>query len=167
MYLMISRWNNGKSQTKQAILKKKLVETSLKKKSVVESRKTPKNVVANVLPSAPSHEVPPGALSSSRLTVEWSFMQAKLHNNPLLDFDRLESGSLNESDGGEECESILTALRRAKRRAARRSAKAAALVESGDDGQGEKMMIEEGLGGERASTGGKTLSSLRLTLNGH
>ena len=93
--------------------------------------------------------------------IEWSFMQAKLHNNPLLDFDRLESGSLNESDGGEECDAILTALRRAKRRAKRRVAKAL-------EGGGERMVIEEGEGGgERAFTGGKTLPNLRLTLNGH
>src|SRR5271156_724240 len=92
------------------------------------------------------------------LIVEWSFMQAKLHNNPLLDFDRLESGSLNESDGGEECEAILTALRRAKRRSKRRVAKAL------EEGGGERMVIEGGDGGERAVTGGKTLPNLRLTL---
>jgi hypothetical protein len=84
-------------------------------------------------------------------------MQSKL-TNVLVDFDRLEMESLNESDGGEECEAILTALRRAKRRAARRSAK---LLENSED----KTAIEND--GERAVTGGKTLPNLRLTLNGH
>jgi hypothetical protein len=65
--------------------------------------------------------------------------------------DRLESASVNESEGGEECEAILTAIRRAKRRAARRSAK----------------LLENGENEERAVTGGKTLPNLRLTLNGH
>jgi len=94
-------------------------------------------------------------------------MQAKLHNNPLLDFDRLESGSLNESDGGEECDAILTALRRAKRRAKRK-----ATAKAVEGTAGEKMEIEEGSAGgngngERAVSGGKTLPNLRLTLNGH
>ena len=91
-------------------------------------------------------------------------MKAKLHNNPLLDFDRLEGGSLNESDGGEECEAILTALRRVKRRAARKTAKALE-----PEGIVETLVVEEdgALAGERDITGAKTLPNLRLTLNGH
>lgn len=94
-------------------------------------------------------------------------MQAKLHNNPLLDFDRLESGSLNESDGGEECEAILTALRRAKRRAKRRVT--AAAEGKAVERVGERMEIDDGDGGSGEGTvaGGKTLPNLRLTLNGH
>jgi|SRR5277367_1002207 hypothetical protein len=160
MFLMTMSWNPGKNPTKQGIRKKKPVVTSSKKKSVAESKKNPKNVVANVSPSAPSPEVPPNPRTPQGLIVEWSFMQAKLQNNPLLDLDRLESGSLNESDGGEECGAILTALRRVKRRSKRRVAKA---LEEG----GERMVIEEGDGGERDVTGGKTLPNLKLTLNGH
>lgn len=78
-------------------------------------------------------------------------------SNVLHDIDRLESGNVNESDGGEECEAILTAIRRAKRRAARRSAK---LMENDGKDDGD-------VDGEREITGGKTLPNLRLTLNGH
>lgn len=91
------------------------------------------------------------------LTIEWAFIQNKL-GNVLHEQDRLESGSVNESEGGEECEAILTAIRRAKRRAARRSAK---LLGQGENGGG----IEND--GEKAATGGKTLPNLRLTSNGH
>ena len=82
--------------------------------------------------------------------IEWSFIQNKL-GNVLQEQDRLESASVNDSEGGEECEAILTAIRRAKRRAVRRSAK----------------LLENGGNEERAVTGGKTLPNLRLTLNGH
>ena len=80
-------------------------------------------------------------------------MENKL-KNVLHECDRLEVGSGNESDGGEECEAILTAIRRAKRRAARRTAK---LLGQGDADKD----------GERAVAGGKMLPNLRLTLNGH
>jgi hypothetical protein len=63
--------------------------------------------------------------------------------------------SLNESDGGEECEAVLTAIRRAKRRSARRAAK---LLESSE------TVVEND---ERATTGGKSLPNIKLTLNGH
>ena len=86
-------------------------------------------------------------------------MQNKL-SNIIHDYDRLEVASANESDGGEECEAILTALRRAKRREARRRAK---LLEQG----GDAGKVIENEGGERAMPGGKTLPNLRLSLNGH
>ena len=85
-------------------------------------------------------------------------MQNKL-SNIIHDHDRLEVASGNDSDGGEECEALLTSLRRAKRREARRKAK---LLEQG----GEPGKITEN-DGERAMAGGKTLPNLRLTLNGH
>ena len=78
-------------------------------------------------------------------------MQTKL-GDILNDADRLETGSLNESDGGEECEAILTALRRAKRRSERPSSAG-----------GGEMMMEDTNGVK----GGKTMPHLRLTLNGH
>jgi CRP-like cAMP-binding protein len=84
-------------------------------------------------------------------------MQSKL-GDVLNDTDRLESRSLNESDGGEECDAILTAIRRAKRRALRRGAK---LLENGQNGE-HVMVIDEGENGT-----GKALPNLRLTLNGH
>jgi hypothetical protein len=62
-------------------------------------------------------------------------MQNRLPN-VIGDFDRLEIESLNENDGGEECEAILTAFRRAKRRAARRKVN---LLE----GAVEKMVTEK------------------------
>ena len=103
-----------------------------------------------------------GALSrgipfTSIINIEWSFIEKKLHFDMLLDLDRLESGSLNEDDGGEECEAILTALRRAGRRTARPlpELKRDEDVEMKDDNQ------------ERTSAGGKTLSQLRLGVNGH
>ena len=85
-------------------------------------------------------------------------MQNKL-SNIIHDTDRLEVASGNESDGGEECEALLTALRRAKRREARRKAK---LLEQGGD-RGEITEND----GERVAVGGKTLPNLKLTLNGH
>jgi hypothetical protein len=94
----------------------------------------------------------------SQLTVEWAFMQNKL-TNVLADADRLEMESLNESDGGEECEAILTAIRRAKRREARRSTK---LLESNLE---EQVPVENDA--EKATTGGTTLQNLQLSLNGH
>lgn len=92
------------------------------------------------------------------LMIEWAFMQAKL-TNVLHEADRLEIASANDSEGGEECEAILTAIRRAKRRGARRAAK---LLEK-KNGEDVEMEMEE----ERSSTGGKTLPNLKLTLNGH
>lgn len=87
-------------------------------------------------------------------------MQSKL-GNILNDTDRLETGSLNESDGGEECEAILTALRRAKRRFERpmhqdwknRLAGGGDEMDTGEDANGV--------------VGGRTMPYLRLTLNGH
>lgn len=78
-------------------------------------------------------------------------MQSKL-GDILNDADRLETGSLNESDGGEECEAILTALRRAKRRSERPRSAA-----------GGNEMLDDTNG----VAGGKTVPHLRLTLNGH
>lgn len=79
-------------------------------------------------------------------------MQTKL-GDILNDTDRLETGSLNESDGGEECEAILTALRRAKRRSERPRSAAG----------GDEMTLDDTNG----VIGGKTMPHLRLTLNGH
>ena len=90
------------------------------------------------------------------LTVEWAFMQSNL-KNVLHESDRLESGSVNESEGGEECEAILTSIRRAKRRALRRSAK---LLEQEN---GERA-IDDNV--EIAVGEGKPLLNLRLTFNG-
>ncbi len=78
-------------------------------------------------------------------------MQTKL-GDILNDADRLDTGSLNESDGGEECEAILTALRRAKRRSERPRLAAG----------GDEMTLDDTNG----VTGGKTMPHLRLTLNG-
>jgi len=75
----------------------------------------------------------------------------------LQPYERIDAAS-NESDGGEECEALLTALRRVKRRGDRRKAK---LVEEKDDENGIKPDPE------RATTGGKTLPNLKLTLNGY
>src|SRR5579871_5953726 len=58
-----------------------------------------------------------GILFENFADLEWAFMQKM--GDVLNDTDRLDSGSMNESDGGEECASILTALRRARRRSAR------------------------------------------------
>ena len=91
------------------------------------------------------------------LTVEWAFMQSNL-KNVLHESDRLESGSVNESEGGEECEAILTSIRRAKRRALRRSAK---LLEQEN---GERA-IDDNV--EIAVGEGKPLPNLRLTFNGN
>jgi len=91
------------------------------------------------------------------LNVEWAFMQNKL-GDILNDADRWESGSLNESDGGEECDAILTSLRRAKRRSSR------PLLQSWAEKAEDVEMSEEAV---RATTGGKTLPHLRLTVNGH
>lgn len=90
---------------------------------------------------------------------EWNFMRNKL-GSILNEMDRLDAQSLPESDGGEECDAILTAFRRAKRRSTRRKAKLL-----GNDSNGDKMAI--GDDEERATTGGKSLPNLRLTLNGH
>lgn len=89
--------------------------------------------------------------------IEWAFMQDKL-GDVLNDTDRLEKGSLNESDGGEECEAILTAIRRAKRRALRRSVK---LLEIEENGSHVMAVDEEPVVAEQAMPG------VRLTLNGH
>ena len=75
----------------------------------------------------------------------------------LQSYERLDAAS-NESDGGEECEALLTALRRIKRRADRRKVK---LLDEKDD---EKAIKSDT---ERAMTGGKTLPNLKLTLNGY
>jgi len=94
------------------------------------------------------------------LIIEWTFMQSKL-GDILNDTDRLESGSLNESDGGEECEAILTALRRAKRRSER------PMHQDWKDrlaARGDEMNIDDNVKG---AAGGKTMPQLRLTLNGH
>ena len=143
---------------KQDIRKKKPVEISWRKKFDDELNENPKNAVVNVSVL----EVLQGVHFSSCaiLIVEWAFMQSKL-GDVLNDTDRLESGSLNESDGGEECEAIITALRRAKRRALR---------SMHNDWKktlttGDEMEIDDD--GERVTTGGKTLPNLRLTLNGH
>jgi len=77
----------------------------------------------------------------------------------LNDTDRLDSGSMNESDGGEECASILTALRRARRRSAR------PLIQSWTEKTADSEMIVED--SERAATGGKTIPHVKLTINGH
>jgi hypothetical protein len=95
------------------------------------------------------------------LIIEWTFMQSKL-GDILNDTDRLESGSLNESDGGEECEAILTALRRAKRRSERPVHQDWKYRLTG--GGGDEMDTVEDTNGE---VGGKTTPHLRLTLNGH
>ena len=94
-----------------------------------------------------------------RLTVEWNFIQNKL-GSILNDIDRLEAQSLHENDGGEECDAILTAFRRAKRRSARRAAK---LLENHQDE--DKMEIEHDE--EQSVADGKALPNLKLTLNGH
>ena len=78
-------------------------------------------------------------------------MQTKL-GDILNDADRLETGSLNESDGGEECGAILTALRRAKRRSERPHLAAG----------GDEMTLDDTNG----VTEGKMMPHLRLTLNG-
>jgi hypothetical protein len=78
--------------------------------------------------------------------------------NVLQESDRLENGSVNESEGGEECEAILTSIRRAKRRAARRSAK---LLEQAN---GDRV-IDDNV--EITVGEGKPLPNLRLTFNGH
>jgi len=87
---------------------------------------------------------------------EWNFIQTKL-GSVLQSYERLDAAS-NESDGGEECEALLTALRRVKRRADRRKAK---LLEEKDNETAIKS------DSERAMTGGKTLPNLKLTLNGY
>jgi hypothetical protein len=84
-------------------------------------------------------------------------MQSKL-GDVLNDADRLESTSLNGSDGGEECEAIITALRRAKRRTSRPVGTTWKNALSAVD----EMEVETD--GDR---NGKTLPSLRLTMNGH
>ena len=93
------------------------------------------------------------------ITSEWAFIQNKL-GNVLVDSDRWETGDANESDGGEECGAVLTAIRRAKRRATRRKGKLSEAAKIGDE-----MVIEHD--GEKTGTGGKPLPNLRLTLNGH
>jgi hypothetical protein len=110
----------------------------------------------NDLELARWHEVPNPPLVLL-LTIEWSFMQNQL-SNIIHDNDRLEVASGNESDGGEECEAILTALRRAKRREARRRAKRLEQVEPGKITEND---------GETVMSGGKPLPNLKLTLNGH
>jgi len=146
------------------ILKRKPVAISSRKKSADESKRIPKNVVENVSASAVSSEVHTTPLASLRpgsvLIIEWTFMQSKL-GDILNDTDRLESGSLNESDGGEECEAILTALRRAKRRSERR------MHQDWKDrlaARGDEMDIDDDVKGAAV---GKTMPQLRLTLNGH
>jgi hypothetical protein len=84
-------------------------------------------------------------------------MQSKL-GDVLNDADRLESASLNGSDGGEECEAIITALRRAKRRTSRPPG----VVWKSNLAAVDEMEVETD--GDRA---GKTLPSVRLTMNGH
>ena len=86
-------------------------------------------------------------------------MQSKL-GDILNDTDRLETGSLNESDGGEECEAILTALRRAKRRSERPAHQD---WKNRLAGAGGEMVMDEDTDGV---IGGKTMPHLRLTLNG-
>jgi len=81
-------------------------------------------------------------------------MQSKL-TNVLHEADRLEVASANDSEGGEECEAILTAIRRAKRRGARRAAK---LLE--EQKNSEDVEMEE-------AAGGQSQPKSKLTLNGH
>jgi hypothetical protein len=81
-------------------------------------------------------------------------MQTKL-TNVLHEADRLEVATANDSEGGEECEAILTAIRRAKRRGARRAAKH---LETKKNGEDVAMKDEES---------GRMLPNVRLTLNGH
>jgi len=89
--------------------------------------------------------------------VEWAFMQEKM-GDPLHDVDRLESGSLNDSDGGEECDAILTAMRRAKRRSAR------PLIQPWAENTADsEMAVDDGT----ALVEGKTIPHVRLTVNGH
>jgi uncharacterized SAM-dependent methyltransferase len=142
---------------KQDILKKRLVVISSKRKYEDELNEISRNGVVTDFLLAVLQEVDTLYIP---VDIEWAFIQQKLPN-VLQDYDRLEVSSLIESDGGEECEAIITSLRRAKRRALRRSNK---LLE------GSEMVIEErGIQNdeERALTGGKTLPTLRLTLNGN
>jgi len=81
-------------------------------------------------------------------------MQSKL-TSVLHEADRLEIASANDSEGGEECEAILTAIRRAKRRGARRAAK---LLEAQKNHEDVEM-------GEVEDD--KSLPNFKLTLNGH
>jgi hypothetical protein len=96
------------------------------------------------------------------LSVEWGFIQTRL-GDVLNDADRLESSSVNESDGGEECDAILTSMRRARRRSAR------PLIESWvGKTEDDPMAIDDVMAeDERALTGGKTIPLVRLTINGH
>jgi hypothetical protein len=84
-------------------------------------------------------------------------MQSKL-GDVLNDADRLESASLNGSDGGEECEAIITALRRAKRRTSRPLDIASKSNLSAVD----EMEVET-----EGDLAGKALPTVRLTMNGH
>jgi len=80
-------------------------------------------------------------------------MQSKL-TNVLHEADRLEIASANDSEGGEECEAILTAIRRAKRRGARRGAKLG-------DAQKHREDVEMDEGAD------KSVPNFKLTSNGY
>lgn len=155
---MIMRWINGRNPTRQDTRKKKRAANSSRRRSAAELNGKPRNADASVSKSVLSLGVPHNSLYHSVLIIEWAFMQAKL-TNVLHEADRLEVASANDSEGGEECEAILTAIRRAKRRGVRRAAK---LLEGKKNGEDVEMVEDD-----RASTGGKTLPNLRLTLNGH
>jgi hypothetical protein len=135
--------------------RRELVEKEIRRRIKREAKKR-RRVRLKV--GALARGIPQFPFRRSVLITEWAFMQAKL-TNVLHEADRLEIASANDSEGGEECEAILTAIRRAKRRGVRRAAK---LLEGKKNGEDVEMVEDD-----QASTGGKTLPNVRLTLNGH
>jgi hypothetical protein len=136
--------------------RRELVEKEIRRRIKREAKKRRRvRLKVGALARGTPHTLP---FCRAVLIIEWAFMQAKL-TNVLHEADRLEVASANDSEGGEECEAILTAIRRVKRRGVQRAAK---LLEAKKNGEDVEMVDDD-----RASTGGRTLSNLRLTLNGH
>jgi hypothetical protein len=147
---MIEPWDEpDEARYSEGEARRKLVQREIRRRTKRDSKRRRQ------------HRLEIGALKrgspprTNVLSVEWSFIETKLHEDVLLPIDRLESGSLNESDGGEECEAILTALSRAERRTAR-----PVVAVEGKGGEDVEMA-------EAERDAGKREPQLTVTVNGH
>jgi hypothetical protein len=110
--------------------RRELVEKEIRRRIKTEAKKRRERLKVgalargNFLSHTHTHTPPHPTLSPfvlRGLTAEWAFMQSKL-TIVLHEADRLEVATANHNEGGEECEAILTAIRRAKRRGALQAA---------------------------------------------